>query len=106
MAAVMQQESGGDPQAVSSAGAQGLFQFMPGTAKAYGIANPFDPIESAFGAALMLRDLHRQFGSWPLALAAYNAGPGAVQAAGNRIPNIPETQHYVSAILSRLGGSP
>ena len=104
MAAVMLQESGGNPNAVSPAGAQGLYQFMPYTARGFGITNPFDPAQSTFGAALYLRDLYKRFGSWDLALAAYNAGPGAVEAAGNRIPNIPETQQYVHSILSMLGG--
>lgn len=106
MAAVMMQESGGDPHAVSKVGAQGLFQFMPDTGRAIGMTNPFDPVQSAFAGALYLKQLYGKFGSWPLALAAYNAGPGAVEAAGNRIPDIPETQQYVRSILGMLGGSP
>lgn len=104
MAAVMAQESGGDPRAVSSAGAQGLFQFMPGTAQGFGITDAFNPLQSALGAAIYLKQLHAKFGSWELALAAYNAGPGAVEAAGGQIPNIPETQNYVRSVMAMLGG--
>lgn len=106
MAAVAQQESAGDPNAVSTAGAQGLYQFMPGTAAQFHISDPFNPLQSAFAAALYLQQLFARFGSWPLALAAYNAGPGAVEAAGNRIPDIPETQNYVRSILGVVGGKP
>ena len=84
---------------VSSAGAQGIMQFEPATAAQYGVTNPFDPTQAIPGAAQCMSDLYREFGSWSLALAAYDAGPGAVQAAGG-IPAFPETQNYVSQILS------
>ncbi len=104
LAAQIQQESGFDPSAVSPAGAQGLTQFMPGTAAQYDLEDPFDP-EQAIGAqARLMRDLLRQFASVPLALAAYNAGPGAV-AACMCVPPIPETQGYVASILGLMGGA-
>jgi peptidoglycan DL-endopeptidase CwlO len=99
LAAVASQESGFDAQAVSSAGAQGLMQFMPATAKGLGV-NPLDPGSAIDGAARYLRDLTQQFGSTPLALAAYNAGPGTVSRHGG-IPPYPETQNYVRSVLSK-----
>ncbi|UOY03922.1 transglycosylase SLT domain-containing protein [Blastococcus sp. PRF04-17] len=99
LAAVASQESNFDSQAVSSAGAQGLMQFMPATAKGLGV-NAFDPTSSIDGAARYLSDLTRQFGSTPLALAAYNAGPGTVSRYGG-IPPFPETQNYVRAVMSK-----
>ncbi len=99
LAAVASQESGFDSRAVSSAGAQGLMQFMPATARGLGV-NPQDPASAVNGAAKYLSDLTRQFGSTPLALAAYNAGPGAVSRSGG-IPPYPETQNYVRAVLSK-----
>lgn len=71
-------ESGGDPRAVSPAGAQGMYQLMPGTARELGVRNPFDPVESRAGAERYLRQLHRQFSDWRLAAMAYHAGPGNV----------------------------
>jgi soluble lytic murein transglycosylase-like protein len=107
--AVMQQESAGNPQAVSQAGAQGLMQLMPGTAQEMGVTDPFDPIQSIDGGARYLGQLLKQFnGSIPLALAAYNAGPRKVREAGNQIPNIRETQEYVrkvSRMYRKLQGS-
>jgi len=81
---------------VSSAGAQGIMQFEPATAAQYGV-NPLDPTSAIPGAAHYLSDLYRQFGSWSLALAAYNDGPGNVTAAGG-IPAV--SAGYVSDILS------
>ncbi len=101
LSAVAKQESGYDPRAVSPAGAQGLMQLMPGTAKGLGVSNSFDPAQSVDGAARMLRDLTQRFGRTDLALAAYNAGPGAVLKY-HGIPPYPETQRYVREVLSQL----
>jgi peptidoglycan DL-endopeptidase CwlO len=98
LAAVAKQESGYDPQAVSSAGAQGLMQLMPATAAGLGVENSFDPRQAVDGAARLLRDLLREFDRVDLALAAYNAGPGAVHRYDG-IPPYPETRHYVTAVL-------
>ena len=103
LAAQAYKESGFDPSARSPAGAQGIAQFMPATAQAYGLANPFDPAAAIDAQARMMRDLLRQFASVPLALAAYNAGPGRV-AQCMCIPPYPETQAYVAAILGMLNG--
>ena len=97
-------ESNFNPSARSSAGAQGIAQFMPGTAASYGLANPFDPAAAIDAQAHLMRDLLRQLGSVPLALAAYNAGPAPVQACGC-VPRYPETQAYVAKILGILGGA-
>ncbi|WP_254791118.1 transglycosylase SLT domain-containing protein [Blastococcus tunisiensis] len=99
LAAVAAQESGFNPSAVSSAGAQGLMQFMPATAKGLGV-NALDPTSAVDGAARYLSSLTKQFGSTPLALAAYNAGPGTVSRHGG-IPPYPETQNYVRAVMSK-----
>jgi cell wall-associated NlpC family hydrolase len=103
LAAVAQAESGGNAGAVSPAGAEGLMQIMPGTAQGLGV-NPFDPAQAVDGAARLLRGDLQQFGSLPLALAAYNAGPGAVEQAGG-IPPYPETEAYVQKVLSIAGGA-
>ena len=100
----IQQESGFQAHVTSSAGAQGIAQFVPGTAAAYGV-NVADPYSSLEGAAHHMADLFRQFGSWELALAAYNAGPGAVQQYGG-VPPYAETQHYIRTILGRARGGP
>jgi soluble lytic murein transglycosylase-like protein len=99
LAAVASQESGFDSGAVSSAGAQGLMQFMPATARGLGV-NPLDPTSAVNGAAKYLSDLTQQFGSTSLALAAYNAGPGTVSRYGG-VPPYPETQNYVRSVLSK-----
>ncbi|WP_302182711.1 transglycosylase SLT domain-containing protein [Paraconexibacter antarcticus] len=104
LAAQLYQESGFNPFARSGAGAQGIAQFMPGTAAQYGLIDPFDAPAAIEAQAHLMRDLLRQFGSVPLALAAYNAGPKRVQACGC-IPPIPETQAYVAAILGLLHGA-
>jgi soluble lytic murein transglycosylase-like protein len=97
-------ESGFNPRAVSPAGALGIAQFMPGTARSYGLRDPFDPIAAIDAEAHLMSDLLRQFHSVPLALAAYNAGSGAV-AACNCVPPIPETRAYVARILALAGGA-
>ena len=103
LAAQLYTESNFNPFAQSGAGAEGIAQFMPGTAQSYGLADPFDPSSSIDAQAHLMRDLLRQFASVPLALAAYNAGAGRVAACGC-IPAIPETQAYVAKILGLMGG--
>ncbi len=100
LAAVAQAESGGNPAAVSPAGAQGLMQLMPGTARELGV-DPWVPAQAVQGAAQLLSKHLRTFGSVPLALAAYNAGPGAVEQYGG-IPPYRETQNYVTKITGML----
>lgn len=94
---LVQQESGWNPSAVSHAGAKGLAQLMPGTARKLGvdIHNPHQNLE---GGARYLRMMYNRFGSWRLALAAYNAGPGAVEKHTG-IPPYAETRNYVRIIL-------
>lgn len=104
LAAQLMAESGFNPLAVSPAGAQGIAQFMPSTAASYGLGDPFDPVAAIDAQAHLMSDLLRQFGSPQLALAAYNAGPGAVEPC-NCIPDYPETRAYVSRILALLGGA-
>jgi soluble lytic murein transglycosylase-like protein len=100
--AVIRAESNFDPYAVSSAGACGLMQLMPGTARDLGISDPFDPRENILGGTRYLGELLNQFrGSVPMAVAAYNAGPGRVMAV-NGIPRIDETQSYVRRVLRFL----
>jgi soluble lytic murein transglycosylase-like protein len=103
LAAQLYAESNFNPFAESGAGAEGIAQFRPGTARAYGLSDPLDPAASIDAQAHLMRDLLRRFAAVPLALAAYNAGPGPVAACGC-IPAIPETQAYVAKILGLLGG--
>ena len=104
LSAQLYAESGFNPFAVSPVGAQGIAQFMPGTAAGMGLANPFDAGAAIDAQAHLMRDLLRQFGSVPLALAAYNAG-GPRVAACMCIPPFPETQGYVTQILGLMGGA-
>lgn len=104
LAAQLMAESNFNPFASSPAGAQGIAQFIPSTAAAYGLNDPFDPVEAIDAQAHLMSDLIRQFGSPQLALAAYNAGPAPVEAC-HCVPAIPETTAYVSRILALLGGA-
>jgi hypothetical protein len=104
LAAQLMAESNFNPYAVSAAGARGIAQFMPATARAYGLRDPFDAPAAIDAQAHLMADLLRQFGSVSLALAAYNAGPAPV-AACRCVPQIPETQAYVARILGLMGGA-
>lgn len=120
--AVVLIESGGQPMALSPKGARGVWQFMPDTARRYGlVVSPgtderLDVQKSTRAAARYLRDLYRRFGDWSLALAAYNAGENTVDAASERAgsaefarisPWLPlETRDYVPAVLSAMGPVP
>lgn len=105
LAAMVWQESGFQPDAVSRSGAVGLAQLMPGTAAGLDV-DPWDPVQNLEGGARYLAWTIEEFGSVELGLAAYNAGPGRVREAGG-IPNIAETQAYVPRVLDyyrQLGG--
>jgi hypothetical protein len=104
LAAQLMAESNFNPFASSPAGAQGIAQFIPSTAAAYGLTDPFDPVAAMDAQAHLMSDLIRQLGSPQLALAAYNAGPAPVEAC-HCVPAIPETTTYVSRILALLGGA-
>ena len=104
LAAQLQQESGFNPRSVSSAGAQGIAQFMPGTARSYGLSDPFDAPAAINAQAHLMHDLLRRFASVPLALAAYNAGSGRVAACWC-VPPIAETQAYVARIVAIARGA-
>ena len=98
---LVSQESGFNPNARSGAGAVGLTQLMPATASALGVTNPLDPAQSLQGGAKYLREqLDRFGGDEKLALAAYNAGPGAVQKYGG-VPPYAETQNYVTSVMGK-----
>ncbi len=98
--AVLMAESAGDPSAISSAGAQGLMQLMPGTSSSCGIANPFDPMQNVeCGTTYLHSLLVRYHNDVRLAVAAYNAGPGAVDRY-HGVPPYPETRAYVTRVLT------
>ena len=99
LGALVWSESGFNPDAVSSAGARGLAQLMPATATALGV-DIDDPTDNLRGGARYLRQMLDRFASTDLALAAYNAGPGAVTRAGG-IPAYQETQNYVTRVMAR-----
>ncbi len=98
--AVLMAESAGNPSAISTAGAQGLMQLMPGTAASCGLANPFDPTQNVQCGTGYLRSLlHRYRNNVTLAVAAYNAGPGAVDRY-HGVPPYAETRAYVARVLN------
>jgi soluble lytic murein transglycosylase-like protein len=93
-------ESGYNPRARSRKGASGLMQLIPATAKRFGVTNVWNPLDNIRGGARYLRELLGMFNdNMPLALAAYNAGEGAVMRSGNAIPPYPETRRYVPRVL-------
>jgi hypothetical protein len=105
IAAVIKQESGYDKNAYSGAGAGGLMQLMPATARGLGVTNVYDPQQAIDGGTKYLAQQLKTFnGNISLALAAYNAGPNAVKKAGGNVPNIPETKGYVKSIMAMYGG--
>ena len=98
--AVISAESGYNPQAVSRAGARGLMQLMPETARRYGVRDAFDPAQNIHGGVRLLKDLLELFeGNLELVIAAYNSGVNAVIRAGNRIPPHPETMVFVPRVM-------
>lgn len=101
--ALLSQESRYRPFARSHAGAMGMSQLMPGTARELGVSDPWDVQDNLSGGARYLRQQLDRFGSWELALAAYNAGPGRVQKH-NGVPPFRETRNYVATIMATIDG--
>jgi soluble lytic murein transglycosylase-like protein len=100
--AVIEEESGGRPCAVSSKGAQGLMQLMPATSADFGVKDPFDPKQNVNAGTQLLKLLLSKYnGDVSLALSAYNAGPQRVDRDG-KVPGIPETRNYVTDIMTKL----
>ena len=101
----MEQESHFNPRAVSRAGARGLMQLMPGTARRFGVRDVHDPAQNIDGGTRYLKELMGMFdGRVDLVLAGYNAGEGAVMRYGRRVPPYAETRNYVKRIGARYGG--
>jgi len=97
--AVVTAESAYDPRAVSKAGAVGLMQLMPGTAKRYGTHDRYNPESNVYAGSRYLRDLLKQFKNTRLAVAAYNAGENNIIRYGNKVPPFKETQKYVKKVM-------
>jgi soluble lytic murein transglycosylase-like protein len=104
--AVITVESRFHARARSRKGAMGLMQLMPQTAAGLGVENPWDPVQNIEGGVAYLGSLIREFGDEVLALAAYNAGPGAVNRYGQRVPPYRETREYVQKITRRTEAEP
>ncbi len=102
--AVVATESGFDPHATSAAGAAGLMQLMPATAAALGVTDRYDPAQNVRAGATYLHALLERFGDLPRALAAYNAGPAAVERSGGAAP-FAETREYVARVLAAYRSS-
>ncbi|MFP3555927.1 lytic transglycosylase domain-containing protein [Paraburkholderia sp. SIMBA_049] len=100
--AVIDVESGGDPFAVSPKGARGLMQLMPQTGARQGADDLFDPYQNVVAGTRLLDTLLATFGDVSLALAAYNAGEGAVRKFGGMVPPYAETQQYVRRVMERV----
>jgi hypothetical protein len=101
--AQIQQESGFNPKAGSPAGAQGIAQFMPDTARSMGV-DPWNPEQALYGAARLMRKEYDKYGRWDLALAAYNGGPRRADALRDGRPIPEETRNYVALLAPKYGG--